>query len=204
MKAFKQFSFDKELKALWSYVSVLSFICFLVMFSPVLGQTEEPIEQKPQVKIDVQKEYDEDGNMTGYDSSWNWHWQGNSHFDIHHDSIWTRFNDHWNRVMYDIYSRDFFDSLNINQWADTMAFHFKDWGRSMENFMEEERYKPSKETIEEWQKQHQEFMESFKEYHMEHKKLLRKYFYEYQKEDMDGNEEPQMPPKPEKPKSEKN
>jgi len=203
MKAFKQINLEKEQEALWSYISLLSLICFVVMFSPVIGQTEDSLEEKPQVKMDVQKEYDKDGNLVSYDSSWRWNWKNNAHFNIDHDSVWTRFNDHWNRVMYDIHSRDFFDSLNIHQWSDTMAFHFKDWGKSMENFMEEERYKPDKETIEKWQKQHQEFMERFKEYHNEHKKLLRKYFYEYQNEDLDPNETPQAPPKPENHKSNK-
>ncbi len=196
MKAFKQFDFKMEQRALWSYLSFLSLICCLIMFTPVFGQEVDSIEDKAHLKMEVEKEYDDNGNITGYDSSWNWHGGNNQHYDFKHDSVWTQFHEHWNRVFYDINSRDFFDSLNINQWADTMSFHFKNWGHNIEELLEEERFKPDKNTIDKWHKQHEEFTERFKKYHNEHKQLLKKYFYEYQNEDMDEEAKPQDIPKP--------
>lgn len=196
MKAFNQFDFKKEQGALWTYLSILSLVCFFIMLKPVFGQVDDSIEDKSQLKMEVEKEYDDDGNLTGYDSSWSWYGEDSHYYASKHDSVWTKFHEHWNRVFYDINSRDFFDSLNIHQWADTMSFHFKDWGQNMEEFIEEERFKPDKSTIEKWHKQHEEFTEKFKKYHEEHKQLLNKYFYQYQNEDLDKNAEPKDIPKP--------
>jgi hypothetical protein len=58
----------------------LSIISIILLYSiSVFSQTEEtdPSEsQEPQVKTETRKEFDEDGNLTRYDSVYTWQWSG--------------------------------------------------------------------------------------------------------------------------------
>lgn len=210
MKAFKQLNLEKEQRALWSYLTILSVVCFVILFSPVFAQQEEVIEEKPQIGIDVQEEYDEDGNLIGYDSTWSWHWNNSQFRNIRNDSAWSRFHSNLDRMMYDINSEKIFDSLNFTFWKDSSyqhmwrdfhghskdffndssSVHFHDWSPNFEKFF------PDEETMEKLRSHQEEFMDRFRNYQEEHKKLLDKYFYDYQNEDRDPNEEPKDVPKP--------
>ena len=47
---------------------------------------------KPDVKIKVNKEYDEKGNVTRYDSTYSYSWSGNGQFPSNIDSVFRGFN----------------------------------------------------------------------------------------------------------------
>lgn len=58
----------------------LSIICVILLFS--VSVFSQDIDQKqsenkePQVKTETRKEFDEDGNLSRYDSVYTWHWSG--------------------------------------------------------------------------------------------------------------------------------
>ncbi len=200
MKAFKQFDLKKEQRTLWSYSTVLILVCFVVLLSPAFAQEQDSIEGKPQIKIEVQKEYDEDGNIIGLDSSWCWQWNGAHVYNFNHDSLWSKLHEHYNRIMFDINSRDLFDSLKISHWNDTSS-HFHNWSHLFNKDFELNSFIPDKEEMENFRKQHEELMERFREYQKEHKKLLDKYFFEHQNEDLNPEAEPKDIPRPKKDKT---
>ncbi len=96
---------------------------------------------KPQIKIKVNKIYDENGNVIGYDSSYAWSWSnvmGDTSFFINSDSLFGRFRPYFdehfmhipdpfsNRFFND--SSMYFDFFNNDHFFDTWQdelFHFK-------------------------------------------------------------------------------
>ena len=50
------------------------------------------LKAQPEFKSDVQKEYDENGNITRFDSCWSWSHNGGAGFDF--DTVFSRFFQH--------------------------------------------------------------------------------------------------------------
>lgn len=69
MKAFKSISYKKEISVFWGYSMLLTMISFLVILSPVFAQSDSDIFTRPDVKVEVKKEYDENGNLICIDST---------------------------------------------------------------------------------------------------------------------------------------
>ena len=65
----------------------MKFLCTLIIFSltaaPLSGQEDnpEPNKSEPEENIDVKKEFDEDGNIIKYDSSYSWTWSSDDFMD---------------------------------------------------------------------------------------------------------------------------
>ena len=98
MKAFKQINLNIENRMVFSYAAILCFLCSFIILNPLFGQEkEDQNSNKPEVKIDVQKEFDEQGNVVGYDSSYNWYWSGKEFTNMSFDSIFEHFHDDFNR-----------------------------------------------------------------------------------------------------------
>ena len=88
MKAFKQINYAHENRIVFGYVALLSLICFMIMLSPVFAQDlNSPDKNQPRVHYDVKKEYDKDGNLTGYDSTYSWYWSDKGPGVINADSL---------------------------------------------------------------------------------------------------------------------
>jgi hypothetical protein len=104
MKAFKQINYGFENRIVFGYAGLMSLLCFLIMLSPVFAQdTNDLNKNQPKVHYDVKKEFDKDGNLTGYDSTYSWYWSDRGLGIIDSDSIMKQFqqqfdflNDQWN------------------------------------------------------------------------------------------------------------
>jgi hypothetical protein len=71
---------------------VLLLTGFLLIAGSVTGQ-EKKEPSKPDVKIRVEKKTDEAGNITQYDSLYQWSWSGND--SIYFDSLFSGFHKQW-------------------------------------------------------------------------------------------------------------
>jgi hypothetical protein len=60
-----------------------TLIIFCLTISPIFCQDDNPdsTTNEPDEKIDVKKEFDEDGNIIKYDSSYSWSWLGDDFMD---------------------------------------------------------------------------------------------------------------------------
>ena len=103
MKAYKQINFSYENRIVFGYAGIMSMLSFLILLSPVFAQDNEPLpKNEPKVHYDVKKEYDKDGNLTGYDSTYTWFWSDKGFGMRDYDSLIERFNqqfklsDDWN------------------------------------------------------------------------------------------------------------
>ncbi|MBN3034948.1 MAG: hypothetical protein JW861_05135 [Bacteroidales bacterium] len=57
----------------WGGALMMSLLCVMLTIRPVLAQEDQT---GPRVKIDVKRQYNDQGNLSGYDSSWSWSWSG--------------------------------------------------------------------------------------------------------------------------------
>lgn len=80
MKAINQRTIiENGARWMFGYSIVLSVLAVLIIVRPVFAQIDQSADTlKPDVKIDVKKEYDENGNLSMYDSTYRWSWHGNS------------------------------------------------------------------------------------------------------------------------------
>ena len=158
----------------------VSFISFFIILSPVLAQNEDELQDnKPKVEIDVKKQYDENGNITGYDSSYSWTWQG---YQIHPgdlDSIFSRLNKNFDKFSFhfppmpQFFYYDY--PLNDSLW---MSFHnFDDLGELF-NDLNFEGNLPDEDFYNKFSDRHEDFQKRYDEYLKEHQKLIEKYFHE--------------------------
>jgi hypothetical protein len=119
MKAFKQINLNFENRIVFSYAAILCFLCSFIILNPLFGQEKDDSEPiKPEIKIDVNKEYDEHGNIIGYDSTYSWYWSGKANSTLNFDSIFKHFQDdfdHWG----DCYKRSHFEPFG--------HFHHPGW-----------------------------------------------------------------------------
>lgn len=100
MKAFKQINLNFEKRVVFSYAAILCLVCSFIVLNPLFGQDDGQNLNKPEIKIDVQTEYDEDGNIIGYDSSYSWYWSDKDLSSLDFDSLFDHFH------------------LDINNWHD--------------------------------------------------------------------------------------
>ncbi len=99
MKAFRQINLQLENQMVFSYAAILCFLCSFIILNPLFGQENDEQDSKPEVRIDVNKEYDENGNVVGYDSTYKWFWSGKEITNMNFDSIFEKFHndfEHWN------------------------------------------------------------------------------------------------------------
>jgi len=215
MKAYKPINLSFEKRIVFSYAALLCFVCSFIVLSPVLAQeNEDKSRNDPDVQIDVKKEYDEQGNVIGYDSTYSWYWHG-QHFDDFHDSVFSHWRDcfnphanYWNHLdssLHSYFDDEWFERFHFDPpqmpnfhhldspFHDSLgiSFHnFKDMHRFFEEFDIEE-YIPDEKYFKEFNQKHSEFMERFDEYQKEHQQLIEKYFKQpYQKEENNPDAEP--------------
>ncbi|OQX77507.1 MAG: hypothetical protein B6D61_07080 [Bacteroidetes bacterium 4484_249] len=177
MKAFKSIDFSFETKAVISYAFVLSFISFFIMLSPVFAQQEDEfLKNKPQVKIDVNKQYDNYGNIIGYDSSFSWTWMGKNLPVEKLDSVFKQLHsdfefswDDYNILPADSLDISFFNSDNLDKYFD------RDF--NLDNYFPDEQFS------EQFSEKQDAYISRFNEYLKEHQRLIEKYFREPFKEE---------------------
>ena len=180
MKAYKPVNLSFEKKVVFSYAVVLSFISFFILLSPVLAQNEDELQDnKPKVEIDVKKQFDENGNITGYDSSYSWTWKGEN-FPIEDlDSIFRKFHKNFDQFSFHFPPIPYFfyhdNPLNDSLW---MSFHNFDNLGELFNDFDFEDYIPSEDFYNKFSDQHEDFLKRYNEYLKEHQKLIEKYFHE--------------------------
>jgi hypothetical protein len=96
MKAYKQINIGFEKRVVFGYAGIMSMLSFLILLSPVFAQEDEPIQKnQPKVHYDVKKEFDKDGNLTGYDSTYTWYWSNKGYEMPDFDSLFENFNHHF-------------------------------------------------------------------------------------------------------------
>ncbi len=113
MKAFKQINLRTETRIVWSTAVALCFASFFIVLSPIFAQDE--VNPQPDVKIDVKKEYDDQGRLVKIDSARTWCWSG-KHFTqeqvdsimekMHHgfDHFYHGFEDRFNHLHFPDFS----------------------------------------------------------------------------------------------------
>lgn len=196
MKAFKQININFENRLVFSYAAILCFLCSLIVLNPLIGQEHEKTDSnKPEVKIDVQEEYDAKGNITGIDSTYVWYWSdkecitqnldslfenlgedfnqwgdylGRNHFEPFnhlHPPEWQ-----WNNIdssLYsDLFDEEFLDQFNFNN--EYFPFH----DSTIVSYFDFEEFNQK------FNEKHSDYLERLKNYHEEHQKLFEKYFGE--------------------------
>ncbi|GAB4324822.1 MAG: hypothetical protein Kow00127_17520 [Bacteroidales bacterium] len=75
MKAYKDLNMTGERRLVAGWSMLLGLAALLLWFTPIFAQSDTPA-LAPDIKIDVKKEYDDNGNLMRYDSTWSWSWQG--------------------------------------------------------------------------------------------------------------------------------
>ncbi|MBN2175635.1 MAG: hypothetical protein JW731_16010 [Bacteroidales bacterium] len=198
MKAFKQVELKLERKIVYSYAFTLGFLSFFIILSPLFGQIEsDTIRTNPEIKINVNKQYDENGNVIGYDSTYSWHWSGKNynfngfdsildnlsfripHFDRNYffnDSTGSAFfNDEW----------FYFPDFHFPRFNDSTGQFLDSLGMSLNDFFKlpgynhndlKQKLAPGDDFFDQFQQEHKDFIERFRKYQEEHQKLLDKYF----------------------------
>jgi hypothetical protein len=97
MKAYKQINLSFENRIVFGYAGMMSMLSFLILLSPVFAQDNEPLpKNEPNVQYDVKKEYDKDGNLTGYDSTFTWYRSDKGFGMQDYDSLIEHFNQQFN------------------------------------------------------------------------------------------------------------
>jgi hypothetical protein len=71
MKAYRQITFAKEHRLVWSYAVLLMIAGFILMIRPVLAQDRE---QPPGFGLDVKKDYEQQGSRIQVDPGSTWAW----------------------------------------------------------------------------------------------------------------------------------
>ena len=117
MKAFKQISYSREYKLFWSYSVFLSLLGLFILITPVLAQEPGNEHSEPKVKIEVDKIYDEDGNLISVDSSKTWCWSGKSFSFDQKDSIWDNIAENFDHFFHRNYkSPDYFNNPPMHRF----------------------------------------------------------------------------------------
>jgi len=204
MKAFKQIDLRIEKRILFSYSTLLCLASFFVVLSPLLGQTDRDTTQNdPEVKIDIKKYYDEDGNLIGHDSSYSWLWSGIGKKSFVFDSLFDQFKKHsgnfdhlWNEDHFN-FSQTIPDSLwhrfQNSEHFSPMDHMFSDkWFENLnfphlENLNWENFHQPDSSDISYFKHEHwehlfdDEFKDKFNNQHRDFEENYQQYFDEHQK-----------------------
>jgi hypothetical protein len=141
MKAYKQINYRFENRIVFGYAGLMSLLCSLILLSPVIAQdTIDHNRNQPKVHYDINKEYDKDGNLTNYDSTYSWYWSGDGSLWQNYDSLFKQFhrqfdildeNWNWSGIIpfYDLKDQNHFrycdklDSIDF-QTGDSSLQHF--------------------------------------------------------------------------------
>ncbi len=182
MKAYKSINFSFETKAVISYAVVLSFISFFIMLSPVFAQQEDKLrDNKPKAEIDVNKQYDENGNITGYDSGFSWTWKGENFPVEDLDSIFNEFHSKF-YISWNEYFAHPSDSFNISHLNFDNFNKYFDRNFDIDKYLPDEdfyqEYLPDEQFLDQLSKKHDDFIDRYNEYLKEHQKLIEKYLQE--------------------------
>jgi len=134
MKAFKQINFSRETRIVFSYAGLMCILGFFILLSPVLAQDDSVHTGQPRVHIDVKKQYDQQGNLSLFDSVYSWYWSGKDGLPDEYDSLFKHFHKPYfgfgygyhplPPLMPGYYGSDSADSLRYS-WYD--HFFGKDW-----------------------------------------------------------------------------
>ncbi len=106
-------------------------ILFLMGLSSCNGQNKDntgniPDENQPKAKIKVNKEYDENGNLIRYDSSYSYYYSNVENDTLLRDSIFDQFRNHFNQKYF--FSKEpFFNDLFFQDSLLNFDFYKKDF-----------------------------------------------------------------------------
>lgn len=189
MKAYKQINLSFEYRVVFSYALVLCFISFFIMLTPALAQKDsQPKNDKPEVRIDLQKEFDDLGNMIFFDSVFTWSWNGQDFPAEKLDSIFKNLNNGFENFSYN-YKLHFKDYLNDSK--DISYFNFDDLDQLLDKNFNFDEFFPSDEYLKNFQFDNEEFKDRFRQYQEEHQQLIEKYFkHPYNSEEDETKREP--------------
>lgn len=88
----------------------------MMLFFYSCMQAQEPTKNQnanePKVHIDVNKEFDEQGNVTRYDSTYVWTWSSDGNIQQMPDSMLQQMMKEWNMPGFDMFANDPFFNLN--------------------------------------------------------------------------------------------
>ncbi|MCD4696233.1 MAG: hypothetical protein K8S16_08310 [Bacteroidales bacterium] len=201
MKAFKQFGFRYEKQFFWSYSVSLVLLGLTIMLSPVFAQNKDSLTNEPDIRMEINKEYDEHENLIRIDSSKIWSWCG---IDIpyeQYDSIWREIGKNHHLFFH----RNHMPGTGFfNQPPGPPLHHFWHWNADdssawshldelFDNNFSEHFKHPGFFADEDIHEKYDEYFKRFEEYREEHQKLIEKYFREpYQDEDIDPNARPKL------------
>jgi hypothetical protein len=206
MKAYKQINNSFENRIVFGYAGMLSLLSFFILLSPVFGQDTEPNQKnEPKVYYDVKREYDKDGNLTGYDSTFTWYWSDKGFGRHDYDSLIDQFNqkfnlfdqdENWlkNQPFFAIPNEEHFWSWNGQDSVgvllnDSTFSHFlfddpfglsffglDDLSKFFDHSFDMDQYLGDTITTKNPFDQNGDFLERYKEYQKEQQKLIDKYF----------------------------
>jgi hypothetical protein len=110
----------------------LSIICAILLFPVSVFSQDDELEQsdnqKPEVKTETRKEFDEDGNLTRYDSLYSWQWSGTEELS---DEFIKKFEKNFERLQDDWegFGDEFMSGFYLD---DEMIEHFRDIRKDFE------------------------------------------------------------------------
>jgi len=107
--------------------TVYTFFALFFVVSISYSQEDLPVpadENEPEVKVDVKKEYDEEGNVIRFDSSYAWKWSDQGTFD---EETLKKFEEKMKKLHEDmeVWNDDFFSGFHFddNMLKDLREFH---------------------------------------------------------------------------------
>ncbi len=201
MKAFKQINLNFENRMVFSYAAILCFLCSLIVLNPLFGQDHEKTDSnRPEVKIDIQEEFDANGNITGIDSSYIWYWSDKECTTQNLDSLFKNLGEDFNQWENYFYRNHFepFNHLHHPEWQwnnlDSSLYSDIFDKEFLDQFNFDNDYFPFydstitsyfdfQEFNQQFNEKHSDYLERLKNYQKEHHKLFEKYFGESFNED---------------------
>lgn len=123
------------MKTFLCFINLTLLILFVIIFDSDNLQAQNKNESKPDVHINVNREFDKDGNITKYDSTYTWSWSSDGTQNIN-DTVFAKFPEIIN-------NRDFFDNpfnSQFNLLNDTTFFGsdpmFGNFEKQMQNMIQ--------------------------------------------------------------------
>jgi hypothetical protein len=183
------------------YAVTMSLIAVLIMVRPVLGQIDASEDTiRPEVHTEVKKEYDEQGNLTLFDSAWIMTYKGNRMPYFLMDSLFREYGYGFipERPEEGLFPpfRPYPPFFGAMPFSDSTGWlHHPDHPWFDEDFLEDQ-----KKMIEKFMEGQKIFRERYLDYLEEHEKLLDKYFrqpyqdYKIPDTDHENNKQEGAPP----------
>lgn len=163
------------------YTILLSLACLLITLSPVLGQNEESSDpDKPHIKVKVNKEYDENGNVTRIDSVYTYYFSDTftdnesdtlaineyHHQDGHHPPMFA---------LPDPLIPDFDFDFDFDLPCDTSMYFNQDIEKFFDDADIERNFRHHMPDSEEFMRQQHETMKHLEEVLKEQQEMIRQY-----------------------------